>query len=204
MTDKFLKQVYGVSSQEETDRLYAKWAASYDAEVAENGYATPARCAAALWKARPDPRTAVLDYGCGTGLSGLALRQAGFEKIDGTDPSPEMLDGAREKEVYRNLTQLDLSAKEPVQKGRYSIIAAIGVIGVGAAPVSALDLLMRALPEGGVLGFSFNDHALADPAYEAAVSSWTESGRARLLTREYGPHLPKADLNSNVYVLEKT
>ena len=42
------------------------------------------------------------------------------------------------------------------------------------------------------------------PEYEAKLKSYTETGKARLLVEEYGPHLPDLDTNSKVYVLEKT
>lgn len=204
MTKNYLDKAYGLETQADTDAFYGDWAASYDTEIAENGYATPARTAAALWRFRPQAQTPVLDYGCGTGLSGLALRGAGFERIDGTDPSPEMLAGARAKNAYRHLTPLDVTNPAPITAGHYAIIAAIGVIGVGAAPLTTFDLLMHALPAGGVLGFSFNDHALADPSYEAKVSEWVDTGHARLLFREYGDHLPGVGLKSNVYVIERS
>jgi len=58
---------------EETLDIYANWAASYDDDLAEAGYETPHRIAAALAKfTTPDAR--ILDFGCGTGLSGRLCR----------------------------------------------------------------------------------------------------------------------------------
>ena len=198
---EFLDKAYQARDAASTRALYDDWAASYEAEVAENGYATPARCAEAL-KAHVDDLTApVLDFGCGTGLSGLALKLAGFAQIDGVDLSAEMLEGARAKDVYRTLTQIEAGA--PLPQTGYTAMAAIGVIGAGAAPIDVLHTLMRALPAGGKLVFSFNDHALEDPANEAGIAEWTDCGAARLVFKEYGDHLPGIGLKSNVYVLEK-
>lgn len=203
MGEKFLDKAYDLETPEQTRALYDQWAASYDAEVGENGYATPGRCAAALLKYLPDTTTPILDFGCGTGLSGLALKLAGYSTIDGLDPSPEMLEGARAKGLYRNLTQLDVADESPVPPGSYKAIAAIGVIGVGAAPLSTFDKLMRLLPKGGFMVFSYNDHALADPAFEAKINEWVDCAAARLRCREYGDHLPAQNIKSNVYVIEK-
>ena len=203
MVKTYLDKAYALETQDDTDALYGDWAASYDAEVKENGYATPGRAAAALFAKLPEPQTPVLDYGCGTGLSGLALKLAGFEMIDGMDPSPEMLNGAREKNVYRRLSQLDVTAKAPIEQGSYKAIAAIGVIGTGAAPVGTLDILLHALNKGGLLVFSYNDHALAIPSFEGRLNDWLDCGAARLLSKDYGPHLPQQEINSNVYVVEK-
>jgi predicted TPR repeat methyltransferase len=203
MTKTYLDKAYGLQSQDDTNALYDQWAASYDAEVSSNGYATPGRCAKALFDCLPEPQTPVLDYGCGTGLSGLALKLAGFNLIDGFDPSPEMIERARAKNIYRNLTLLDLTSTTPINQGSYKALAAIGVIGTGAAPVETLDILLQALDKGGLLTFSFNDHALAEPKFEARLDEWISRGAARLRFKEYGPHLPEQNINSNVYVVEK-
>ena len=203
MGDKFLDKVYGDMSPDETRELYDEWAASYDDEVGDNGYATPARAAEALFRALPDPQCPILDFGCGTGLSGQALRRAGFQIIDGMDPSPEMLAVAKAKNIYRNLSTLDVDDDAPVVQGAYKAIAAIGVIGTGAAPASTLHVVMRALDRGGLMVFSLNDHALADPQYEAALNQWLDCGSACLRVKDYGPHLPGQNLKSNVYIVEK-
>lgn len=203
MTKKFLDQVYDASTPEETRALYNAWAASYDTEVGDNGYATPGRVAEALFRYSTEPDAPILDFGCGTGLSGLALKLAGFRTIDGMDPSPDMLTGARDKNVYRNLTSFEIAATAPIPQDVYGTITCIGVIGTGAAPASTFDLVMRALPKDGHLGLSLNDHALADAQFEGAMNQWLDCGAARLLFKEYGPHLPGQDLNSNVYIIEK-
>lgn len=203
MGEKFLDRVYDQATPEETQALYDAWAATYDREIAENGYATPGRVAEAMFKHLSEPDVPILDFGCGTGLSGLALKLAGFTVIDGMDPSPEMIDGARRKGVYRALSVLDIKDEAPVPQDAYRAITAIGVIGAGAAPAETLHILMKALPPGGLLGFSLNDHALADPQYEGALNQWLDRGAARLRFRKYGPHLPGLDLNCNVYIIEK-
>jgi len=203
MSDKFLDKAYGLESVEETLAHYDKWAESYETELADNGYATPTRLAAALWDHLKDPVIEILDYGCGTGLCGVELRRVGFSVVDGVDPSPEMLSKARQHDAYRDLSTLDISVPAPVKAGRYPVIVACGVIGVGAAPPETLDLVMNALPKGGILAFSFNDHAIADRAFEGRLNGWLDPGAARLLVKEYGPHLPNINLSSNIYIVEK-
>lgn len=202
MTERFLDQVYAARGEAETRQIYDRWAASYEAEIAENGYATPGRCAAALAQFTEDMSAPVLDFGCGTGLSGLALKLAGFSTIDGIDLSAEMLAQAADKGVYRRTTHVD--ARAEVAPGNYASIAAIGVIGAGAAPISVLDMLIKALPKGGRLVFSFNDHTLEDPVHEARINEWVDCGAARLLFRERGDHLPAINMKCIVYILEKS
>lgn len=202
MTDTFLDKMYTARSAEDTRAIYDQWASSYDAEIAENGYATPGRIAKALHALLPEPQAPILDFGCGTGLSGLALKLAGFEIVDGMDISADMLAQAEAKGIYRTLTRADPDA-QPDIPGGYRAITATGVIGTGAAPVSVLDALIDALPKGGLLAFSFNDHTLQDRIYEGRLNEYLDTGTARLLFREHGDHLPGIGLKANVYVIEK-
>ncbi|KMW57278.1 hypothetical protein AIOL_002239 [Candidatus Rhodobacter oscarellae] len=134
--------------ESQTRDFYDKWSDQYEADVGSAGYATPGRAAKALAAAVADQGSAILDFGCGTGLSGLAFAEAGFTVIDGIDPSGEMLEGARAKGVYRTLTQIEPGSALPLG---YDAIAAVGVIGFGAAPVSVFDDVMAALAPGRAL-----------------------------------------------------
>lgn len=205
MTDKkFLGKVYGLDGAADTRALYDDWAASYDEEVVENGYVTPARIARALAAHTRNMDAPILDFGCGTGISGAALVQAGFTAIDGADISVEMLKGAREKGVYRETWQIEPGAPLPVTPGYYAAITAIGVIGSGAAPISVFDTILAALASGGLFALSFNDHALAEPEYEGRLNASVDNGETKLLFSEYGEHLPGINLKSRIYILEKT
>ena len=199
--EDFLDKVYANTSDDMRD-LYAQWSKSYDQEVAENGYATPSRVAKALASHVEDLRTPVLDYGCGTGLSGMALRKVGFSNLHGIDVSKEMVTIAKEKKAYQTLRVVDPDAEPPLKTGEFEIITAIGVIGIGAAPLTIFDTIISLLVPGGLFAFSLNDHTLADPAFEAKVSDSVDTGEAKLILREYGDHLPGAGLKSNVYILK--
>ena len=109
--------------------------------------------------------TPILDFGCGTGLSAEALLSCGFSSIDGVDISSEMIEIAREKDIYRNLECFDPDKGIPVKQNEYSIITAIGVISVGAAPISIFDQVFDLLPRNGLFAFSFNEHSLMVPEY---------------------------------------
>lgn len=202
MTRKFLDNVYDHIG-EGVEAFYDTWADTYEAEVGENGYVTPTRCAKALAAHMPDKSAPVLDFGCGTGLSGLALRAEGIATLDGMDLSAEMLAKARAKGIYRDLKQIPDDAPPPFAAGDYAAIAAIGVIGPGAAPLDVFDVLLNKLATGGLFVLSFNDHALEDPAYAAKITECVDKGLLRVLEQEHGPHLPARNINSTVYLTEK-
>ena len=202
MADKFLNIVYDHCGTDSRD-LYAKWSRTYDSEVSSNGYITPQRCAKALAQFSSDLKTPVLDYGCATGLSGEALRAEGFTTIHGYDISKEMLSLADEKSIYHVLKCFDPDKGPEIPAGLFHAIAAIGVISVGAAPPSTFDLIFDLLAPKGLFVFSFNDHALTDPSFEAKFKDYTDTALVELLFKEYGDHLPGAGLKSNVYVMKK-
>ena len=199
---KFIDDVYKVTEPEAMKNLYDEWSDSYDHEIKGHGYATPRRCAAALAGIADDPAAPLLDFGCGTGISGEALAEAGFTAIDGCDLSENMLKVARAKNIYRELWQNDVGDPVSFAPGTYRNIAAIGVISVGAAPVGVMDKLMHALPAGGTLTFSFNEHTMRVPDFENRVYEYVDTGAAQLLFKESGDHLPGIGLSSVVFVLQ--
>ena len=202
MTKTYLDKIYSADSTD-LRPFYAQWAKSYDQEVGENGYITPLRIAEALARHVKDLSIPILDYGCGTGISGQAFQEAGFLTIDGVDISDEMLEVAAQKKMYRRLEVFAPETGPDVKLGAYNIIAAVGVIGAGAAPLAVLDQIMALLAPKGLLVFSFNDHTLEDPAYDGRVENYVKQGQAALHLKDYGDHLPKQKINSNIYILEK-
>ena len=201
MSDKFFNKVYQTHGADANRALYDDWSDSYEADVSEHGYATPARLAAALATLLPDRAAPILDYGCGTGFSGKAFADEGFTAIDGMDPSEGMLakipDG-----LYRQKILIDLDKPLPIKPGDYPAIMAVGVISTGAGPASLMDDLIALLPQGGLFGLSLNDHALDDPEYPAGVERLKAAGhRARI--EDYGAHLPGLNVKSMIYIFEK-
>lgn len=203
MTGKrFLDGAYDLPDTATTRAFYDDWAASYDAEIAENGYATPRRCAKAL-AAIADAGAPVLDLGCGTGLSGVALAAAGFTAIDGAEPSAEMRARAEARGVYRAVLAIEPDDPLPFTAGAYAHVVAAGVISPGHAPPETVDKVLAILPPGGCLVFSLNDHALAEPEFPGKADQVVADGTARLVQRDHGPHLPGIGLEATVYVLQK-
>jgi predicted TPR repeat methyltransferase len=200
---RFLDSAYEVEGAEETRALYQEWAKTYDDEVRANGYASPARAAAAFAECVSDKTKPLLDLGCGTGLSGEAFSEAGFTTIDGTDFSEEMLAVAAAKGVYRQLLRGDLNNPIPGKPGEYSNIAAVGVFSPGHAPPELVARVVELLGTCGCFVFSLNDHALEDGAYEAEVRRLEADGKIDTVFSEYGDHLPGHGIKSKIYVVRK-
>ena len=199
----FLDNIYQTAAGDPMRQAYDQWADSYDADIERQQYCTPGRVAAALARHLQDKATPVLDFACGTGLSGQALHNAGFSCIDGIDLSEKMLSKARDKGVYRSLTPCEADAPFKAATEAHQAITATGAIGVGAAPIECLSQAFDNLPSGGLLCVSLNDHTLEDPRYEAVIADAVTDGTVEVLESEYGEHLPQINLGARVYVIRK-
>ena len=205
MTDKEidLGAAYKITNPDEAREFYQGWAEGYDAEIAANEYITPQRCAEALIRHAAAPWAPMMDLGCGTGASGLALKAAGFECIDGYDFSQAMLAKAAGKDLYRDLRIADLSQPLEIAEGVYQNAAAIGCVTPEYMPPTVLDEILSRLPTGGCLVFSVNDRSAADGTITGRIMTLTDCGAAELVFKEYGEHLPGIGLKATVYVLKK-
>lgn len=129
MSKQYLHQAYDLASAGHTQQLYNGWAQTYDEEISENGYASPRRTAQALAMSGANLDAPVLDIGCGTGVSGLFLRDAGFSELHGSDFSPEMLKIAEEKQIYKNIYNADLHQPFKFVSTVYPIIQQLQLLG---------------------------------------------------------------------------
>ena len=170
-------------SPEDTRGMYAEWASRYEADMAEGGYLGALRTAEAL-AALVGTDVAVHDFGCGTGLAGLSLREAGFDRIDGSDLTPEMIEVAKGKALYRSLAVSDPDA--PITfADDVGAVCAPGVVSVGAGPASLLGALIDAMRPGTALALTLNQDTLKERSYLQAVADVQIDGRARLEFAEY-------------------
>ncbi len=195
-------QLWVERSVEDTQAVYTDWASRYDAEVQGRGYHSPRRIAEALARHLQVSDKPVLDFGCGTGLSGLALRAAGFALLHGTDINEAMIAQAQPRGIYDKLWvsppgTLDIEAND------YGAIVATGVISLGAAPPETLDMLADKLPSGAMLALSFNDPTLEHGGFDAALQMQLDAGSLNLIERTHGPHLDDVKMGSDVIVLQK-
>jgi len=198
-----LDTVYTLTSPDQASGFYDRWANAYDADVTQNGYATPHRCAEALAAHATRPEAPLMDLACGTGLSGVALAEKGFTCIDGFDISEGMLEKARETGVYRDLHIVDLSKPLGIEPGVYHNAAAVGCVSPEYMPATILDDVLDKLPSGGCFVFSVNDHAAKDGTIAGRIMELVDTGYAELLFSEYGDHLPSQGLRATVYVLRR-
>ncbi len=150
-----LSSAYALSSPEDSKRLYADWANTYDQSFAKDSrYQLHLLTARAFVQA--GGRGPVLDAGAGTGLCGAELAALGTGPIDATDISPDMLAQALRKDVYRDVIEADLLEGLPVPPGSYAGVVSSGTFTCGHVGPEALPALLRAARPGAQFALSIN------------------------------------------------
>lgn len=202
--EDLLGATYELQDTEETFAHYEAWARTYDKEVGDkHQYAQPERCAAALLEALDPCETQVLDVGCGTGLSGLALTEVGFGTVDGCDLSPAMLEEAARRGVYRQLFEVNLNNGIDLHDDFYDAVTAVGVLSFGHVRADAMWEMLRVIRHGGVLVVGLNEHYWKEGDVLAELGAIEAAGQARVAKREFGDHLPGAGISGWVATIVK-
>ena len=202
--ENFFESAYSIQSAEETKAMYDRWAEVYDADLTAVEYQQPVRCAEALFKQLPNGNSKILDVGCGTGLSGLALKEAGFSNIDGCDLSEKMLEKAERLEIYNRLFACDLNIP-PIDATdeEYDALTAVGVFSFGHVLAEAIDELLRVVKPGAPLVIGLNDHYYEEGALVAKLQSLDEANLIETISHEHGEHIPGNDLKGWVITFLK-
>lgn len=201
----FLDKAYDMRSDQETRALYDRWAATYDTEVFdENGYRQPARCRDTLLSLQADREIAILDVGCGTGLAGVALREAGYTTVDGCDFSDGMLERARSLGLYTRLFRADLN-RPPIDASdsQYDAVTVVGVFSFGHVRPAALDEILRVCKPQAPIVIGLNDHFYQEGSLTSHIARLESTGKLEHLGDEAGEHLPGIDLPGWVISLRK-
>lgn len=142
-----LDEAYQIDGPEDAKRMYGAWADSYDESFGQAwGYIAPREIAAIL-KAEIAPEAEILDIGAGTGLVAEHLRG---RAVDAFDITPEMLDVARPKGLYRNLMLGDLTKPLAIADGSYDAIISCGTFTHGHVGPECLPELLRITRPGAV------------------------------------------------------
>jgi len=169
-----LKSVYGKKTVEDQRQIYKDWAETYDVDTTtEFGWIGFKPAAAEFAKRIENKFARILDAGCGTGLSGMALADAGYTKIEGCDLSPEMLSKAKEKGVYMSLTEVDLTKDIQITEP-YDGVFSCGVFGFGPPYPEDLRHITALLKPAGYAVVTVNGKGWIEKDWEEELSRAVE------------------------------
>ena len=175
-------------------KYYDDWAGDYGSELAAWDYRSPDE-AARLLAGYADPGAKVLDAGCGTGLSGHALVAAGFADILGIDISADSLRKATEREVYREVLQVNLqSLPLPFGDNAFDALTCVGVMTYIDDDAGTLKEFCRLVRTGGHVVFTCRDDLYEARNFAALLSTLVDDGHWRALYQSPpSPYLPGND-----------
>lgn len=166
---------------------YRRWANSYDSDVITAKYQGPEICAKLVnqYLMMPKIEAVVLDAGCGTGLSGLALRDHGFARVDGIDLSHDMIAKAAEKGVYRWVAggmDMNVNLKD-IRSLSYDAVVCCGVFTLGHVKPSAIKDLLRVTRSGGIVVASTRVSYCDKERFDEYIEEFIKEGSASQLAR---------------------
>lgn len=163
-------KILTANTTEELMGIYDNWAQGYETQLLDEwGYTSPQTAVKLLTSTMQLDGVHVLDAGCGTGLVGLALSEAGIARLSGIDYSPGMLAEARQKGVYQALDCMDMNQPLAIAADVYDAVTCIGTFTSTHVAPEALFELIRVTRSGGAVVFTVRD------------DYWTETGFANLV-----------------------
>ena len=137
----WLENAYDLATPDDNRAYYEGFAEAYDAEFADAlGYCYPQIIAQSYIREAGFGDAPVADIGCGTGLVAEGLPPG--LSIDGFDISPQMLEKAGRKQLYKALHEIDITGELGPHKGRYGAVLSAGTFTHGHLGPEPLENLI--------------------------------------------------------------
>ena len=200
--DARLSRVY--DNPGDKQQLFDDWAPSYDHDLVEElGYVADAEACRHFETRVPDRAARILDAGCGTGLVGRRLYDAGYRDLHGSDYAAKMLDEARETGAYRSLAQHDLT--RPVTTDTpFDAAIAVGVFAFSVPSAQHLVNITGALKPGGLALVTVNGKAWRDVDWPAKLEDFDQRyPEARLVEVLSIDYLTAEGIDGRLLVLQR-
>ena len=172
-------------------KYYDNWASDYDGTLSDWRYEAPEQVASML-RAKLSPKVAILDAGCGTGLSGKALLAAGFITIDGIDVSHRSLEIAGMTDAYRTLRAIDLQRLPlPIPDDLYGGLTCVGVLTYLTDSAPTLREFSRVVRPGGEVAITQRSDLFEEREFMSVLEKLLKEGViAQVSISEPRPYLP--------------
>lgn len=198
-----LRRAYTLDNPDDGQQLYREWATSYDATMLDGlGYLSPRLVVGLAAELRAMVRGPVLDIGCGTGLLGDELARHGFDEFDGIDLSPEMLDVARQRGVYRSLVEADLLGRLPLDDAAYGGAVCAGMFTSGHVGAACLAELLRVMAPGALFVCTVHHAVRGELGFDEAFERLTTTGALREVVRREVGFYDNTDADGYLYAFE--
>ena len=173
-------------------QFYSNWADQYERDTTSWNYAAPVNALYLLANLPEhselsidpaDREIEIMDAGCGTGLLARTLSDHGYRNISGFDLSEEMVEIARNLNIYRQL-EGNVDINEPVRdswRNRFDCTISIGVFTPGHVPPRALSQLVALTRTGGLVIVSTRVSYHESENYRQVSDQLEVNGKLRLI-----------------------
>ena len=201
---ELLERAYGLETPKQALELYRDWATTYDTHLGQGlHYCAPSRIAEILAQVLEERLSLILDIGCGTGLVAESLARHGFKLCDGLDFSPEMLEVAEQKGIYRSLIEADLEKPLEIAEGSYDAAICCGTFTHGHVSRQALTEICRLLKRGTPLACTIHNHLWEEAGFSLEIERLEGCGIATLESVTEEPYFDGAPADGKYCVLRR-
>ncbi len=196
-----LKRARAITSSDDARAVYAEWAASYDRDVFATLRVTGTDTIADLLREHTAdiPGARVLDAGCGTGAVAARLKVHGFGLIDGVDLSPDMLEIAKSKTLYRTLIEADLNKSLDLTHSPYTAIVSAGTFTTGHVGAAGFHNLFAHLAQDGLMACVIANPVWARDRFDILIDTLP----ADVLTNQIKATIPDGEPDAHMLVLRR-
>lgn len=186
----FVSQAYGLTDDIQSHvNFYKKWATDYDHEMLDKlGYSSPSTIASLLIENLPEKSSRIIDIGCGTGLTCTLLHDQGYNRLEGIDLSPDMLQVASHRDIYQSLFTGDLNLPLNLGSNTYDAAISSGTFTHGHVGPEPLDEVIRILKPGGILAITVHRDLWQTHGFEIKLKSLVSSNILELITLQEGAY----------------
>ena len=169
-----LDEAYQINGPEDAQRMYGDWAPTYDTSFgAAWGYVAPREIAMILRK-EVSAGAEILDIGAGTGLVAEHLRGL---TVDALDITPEMLEIARPKGLYRHLLLGDLTNVLDIPDATYDAVISCGTFTHGHVGPECFPELLRITRPGAIFACGTIGPVLDGAGFGSALARLVALGK---------------------------
>ena len=162
--------IYKLKTTDEVMKYYNAWGVKnkYDQDMIDWNYSGPKETVQVFKKYAKNKDIQIYDAGCGTGLVGTELKKFGYKYFDGADLSQKLLDLVP-KELYQNLSKVDLNKNIEIKNNTYDAIMCVGTFTFAHVKPHALDEFVRIVKNKGLICFTINEGIYEEYGFDKKI-----------------------------------
>jgi len=195
--------IYKLKTTDEVMKYYDDWGLEnkYDKDMLDWKYSGPKETVEIFKKYTMSKDIKIYDAGCGTGLVGAELKKFGYNYYDGADLSQKLLDLVP-KNLYQNLSKVDLNKKIDVLDNIYDAVMCVGTFTFGHVKPNALDEFLRITKNKGLICFTINEGIYEEYGFDKKIKDLTEKKLWKVKEFFKSDYIASKDVNAWLGLVE--